>query len=69
MQLRGARREEQGVLAVLTDRLGACWELMTTALGTDETRERGRLGAAMHPTEVLAYARAELRAATTVPSG
>jgi predicted ATPase/DNA-binding SARP family transcriptional activator len=66
--LRGSLREEGGVLAVLTERLSACQAHVATMLGEGVAAERERTGVTMHLSEILAYARAELRSATNAPS-
>jgi non-specific serine/threonine protein kinase len=63
MGLRGAMREEAGVLAVLTERLAVCRAQVLASLGSAPAAEQEHNGATMHPAEVLAYARAQLRAA------
>lgn len=60
LAVRGSLHEETGVLAVITERLAACRAQVAVALGAGAA-ECERRGAAMHPAEVLAYARAELR--------
>ena len=67
ISLRGAMREESGVLVVLTERLAACRAEVGASLGTAPASEHEHNGAAMHPAEVLAYARAQL-GATTAPA-
>jgi tetratricopeptide (TPR) repeat protein len=67
ISLRGAMREESGVLAVLTERLAACRAQVVALLGTAVASEHEHNGAAMHPAEVLSYARAQL-GATTAPA-
>jgi len=63
VSLRGLLREEEGVLAVLSERLAACRHDVAARLGEAEASDRECLGRSMHLAEVLAYARAELQAA------
>jgi predicted ATPase/DNA-binding SARP family transcriptional activator len=62
-------REEGGVLPILRRPLEACRHHITTSLSESEAVDAERKGAAMHLAEVLAYARAELRATTAQQRG
>lgn len=60
--LRGVLREEEGVLAVLAQRLHRARELARAALGPERAESCERDGATMHLADVLALARAEIGA-------
>jgi hypothetical protein len=64
--MRGSLREEPGFLAVLAKRLADCHAHVAAVLGAAPADEHERAGATMHLDQILAYARARLRAARTL---